>query len=194
MTTFHVAVSDTRSQTSVYLDQGGRIGQATTLAHVAQRRRAMGAAETVDARLLADIVDRDTIRSARIIKIDVEGAEWPVVKSLRALLPSVSPRTEFILEINQELVRRSGRHRRSSDRLFHVSGFRSLLHRQRLYRAVHGLKGAPRRVETLPSAQFSPGRPRFPQNAQRRRITSAAGYAVRRQAPCCVSARTSAMP
>jgi FkbM family methyltransferase len=107
VTAFHVAVSDTQGQVSVWLSQRDSPG-TTTLSHVAERRKALTMVETVEAKPLQQIIDPDVIRKARFIKIDVEGAEWAVVKSLAELLKTVSSRTEFILEANEGLVRRSG--------------------------------------------------------------------------------------
>jgi FkbM family methyltransferase len=108
VTTFHVAVSDTPGQVPIWFNQNGDSAGATTLSHVAERRNAMAIVETVEAKPLQQIIDAEIIRKARFIKIDVEGAEWAVVKSLGELLKTVSSRTEFIVEVNERLVRLSG--------------------------------------------------------------------------------------
>lgn len=105
---FHVAVSDRSGHVPIWLNEGGELAGATTLAHVAERRRAMRQVETVEAKPLGDIIDPAMIRAARVIKIDVEGAEWAVVQSIAGLLKTVSPRTEFIIEVNQALVTSAG--------------------------------------------------------------------------------------
>ena len=104
VTAFQVAVSETTEQVPIWLYNDGELAGATTLTHVAERRRPMRIAETVEAKPLQQIIDAEIIRQARFIKIDVEGAEWAVIKSLRELIKSVSPRTEFIVEINSALV------------------------------------------------------------------------------------------
>jgi FkbM family methyltransferase len=108
VTTFHVAVSDASGRVPVWLHRDGELAGATTLSYVAERRRAMKIVETVEARPLQEIVDVEILRKARFIKIDVEGAEWAVVKSLGELLKTVSSRTEIIVEVNEALVQRSG--------------------------------------------------------------------------------------
>ncbi len=108
VTAFHVAVSDTAAQVPVWLSAKGDSPGTTTLSHVAQQRNTLKMVETVEARPLQQIVDVETIRRARFIKIDVEGAEWAVIKSLAELLKTVSPRTEFIIEVDEVLVRHSG--------------------------------------------------------------------------------------
>jgi FkbM family methyltransferase len=104
VTAFHVAVSESEGELPIWLYDDGELAGATTLTHVAQRRRPMSIAETVKAMPLDRIIDAAIIRQARFIKIDVEGAEWAVIKSLRELIGTVSPRTEFIVEINSALV------------------------------------------------------------------------------------------
>src|SRR5207302_5384801 len=104
----HIAVSDRPGRVSVWQNRDGELAGSTILTHVAERRRAMTVVETVEAKPLPDIINPDVIRNARIIKIDVEGAEWAVVKSIADLLRTVSSQTEFIIEINPEMVRRSG--------------------------------------------------------------------------------------
>ena len=108
VTAFHLAVSDAPGQVPVWLNEEGDLAGTTTLSHVGERRRALTLVETVEARVLEQIVDAQIIRKARFIKIDVEGAEWAVIKSLAELVKTVSSQTEFIVEINGGLVRRSG--------------------------------------------------------------------------------------
>lgn len=108
VTAFHVAVSDAPGEVPVWLNEEGDSAGTTTLSRVGERRKALKIVETVAAKPLEQIIDSETIRKARFIKIDVEGAEWAVVKSLGDLLKTVSPRTEFIIEVNEGLVRRAG--------------------------------------------------------------------------------------
>jgi FkbM family methyltransferase len=108
VTAFHVAVSDMPGQLPVWVSDKGDSPGSTTLWHVAEQRETLKVAEIVEAKPLAQIIDIDTIRKARFIKIDVEGAEWAVVKSLSEIMKTVSSQTEFIIEVNDGLVRRSG--------------------------------------------------------------------------------------
>lgn len=103
----HVAVSDTPGQVPVWSSPKGNSPGTTTLSYVAQQRQTLRLVETVEAKPLRQIIDIEIIRQARFIKIDVEGAEWAVVKSLAELMKTVSPRTEFIVEIDEVLIRRS---------------------------------------------------------------------------------------
>jgi FkbM family methyltransferase len=108
VTAFHVAVSDIAGQVPVWASQEGDSPGTTTLSHVAEKRETLKLVETVEAKPLQQIIDIDTICKARFIKIDVEGSEWAVIKSLAGLMKEISPRTEFIIEVDDLLVRNSG--------------------------------------------------------------------------------------
>jgi FkbM family methyltransferase len=121
--TFHVAVSDIAGHVPVWVSQKGDSPGTTTLSHVAEMRTTLKLVETVEAKPLQQIIDVDTIRKARFIKIDVEGAEWAVVKSLAELMKTVSPRTEFIVEVDDVLVRRAGGTVKAFFDYFSAAGF-----------------------------------------------------------------------
>jgi FkbM family methyltransferase len=123
VTTFHVAVSDIAGQVPVWASHKGDSPGTTTLSHVAEKRETLTLVETVEAKPLQQIIDVDTICKARFIKIDVEGAEWAVVKSLAGLMKEISPRTEFIVEVDDALVRHSGGTVKAFLNYFAAAGF-----------------------------------------------------------------------
>jgi len=74
---------------------------------------------------LDDIVSRLAL-DPDLIKIDVEGAEWPVLQGFADLLPTLSPRTELLVEVSAMALRDHGV---SVERLlstFRAAGFRAL--------------------------------------------------------------------
>jgi FkbM family methyltransferase len=85
----------------VYLHTGCNLGGSTIIPAVASRRDVTLEA-TVPGRPLAAIIPESTILAARLIKIDVEGAEWPVVQGFADLLPLLSAHTELLIEISAE--------------------------------------------------------------------------------------------
>ena len=91
----------------VFLHDVRNLGGTTIVPAVAQRRDARLEA-TVPGRPLPAIVPEEAIRAARLIKIDVEGAEWSVIQGFAALLPTLSHRTELLIETSAEGLRDHG--------------------------------------------------------------------------------------
>ncbi len=81
----NVAISDKPGRLTVFLAPDGNLGKTTTLGSEAT---AMGAAQEaeVDAQPLPNILTAAQIRAARLIKIDVEGAEWRALRGMRDVL------------------------------------------------------------------------------------------------------------
>ena len=101
VTAHHAAVCASECLVPVYLHDGCNLGGTTIVPSIA-RRRAVTLEATVPGLPLGAIVPEATIVGARLIKIDVEGAEWPVVKGFADLLPHLSSRTELLIEVSAE--------------------------------------------------------------------------------------------
>jgi len=97
----NAAVCAEAGDVAVFLHDDSNIGGTTIVPAVATRRGAVLEA-VVPGRPLADLVPVEAILSARMIKIDVEGAELPVVRGFMALLPRLSRRTELLIEVSAE--------------------------------------------------------------------------------------------
>jgi FkbM family methyltransferase len=95
------AVCACACEVPVFLHDGCNLGGSTIVPSVAKRR-----AVTMEAMVrglpLTEIVPEETILSARLIKIDVEGAEWPAVQGFADLLPHLACHTELLIEISAE--------------------------------------------------------------------------------------------
>jgi FkbM family methyltransferase len=98
VTARNVAITTTRCKVPIYLQGAHNIGASTILSDVAETKGAVLEA-MVDGAPLKDVVDIDAICAARIIKIDVEGAEQLVVKGIMDILPKLSDSTEVVMEI-----------------------------------------------------------------------------------------------
>lgn len=121
---YNVAVVDASSPVIVYRDSHRNLGATTIFASAAERLQAHAEAQ-VAGRPLPDIVPVDDILAARLIKVDVEGAEWLVLLGLAGLLPMLSDRTRILLEVDPLALEESGGSVAKLLELCHASGFRA---------------------------------------------------------------------
>jgi FkbM family methyltransferase len=77
----------------------------------------------VNAMPLGNIASSEETAMARIIKIDVEGAEWNVVSGLAAVLPLLREDVEFVVEVNFKLLRDQGKSADVLLAVFKIWGF-----------------------------------------------------------------------
>lgn len=63
----------------------------------------------VESAPLSSILRPDEVQNARVIKIDVEGAEWAVVAGMELILNSGRPDLEVVVEVNPESIARQGK-------------------------------------------------------------------------------------
>jgi FkbM family methyltransferase len=83
----------------IYKAGSANIGQTTIRIEHSLKYKFPIEAE-VRADTLDGIVGIDVLLKARLVKIDVEGAEWEVLAGMVHLLPRFSPSTEFVIEIS----------------------------------------------------------------------------------------------
>lgn len=81
----------------------------TTLMHEWAAQWGLNAEVEVDAKPLGLLLMQEEIKTARLIKIDVEGAEWNVVSEMRSWLPSCRPDFEIIVEISRSMLEAQGK-------------------------------------------------------------------------------------
>jgi FkbM family methyltransferase len=98
VTPLHAAISDAAGVASVYTPVTSNMGHATTVESLAQRE-GMQIEDTVRAETLENLVGRDTLRRARIIKIDIEGSEYRALSPLFSSLSEFDTATEWLLEL-----------------------------------------------------------------------------------------------
>lgn len=105
--TYNLAATDVPGTVSVYLHDDRNLGGTTIVATEAER---LGAAQeaVVEGRPLSQIVPLEELRAARLIKMDVEGAEWLVVQGMRDVLPLLRADAEILCEVNPAALRQLG--------------------------------------------------------------------------------------
>jgi FkbM family methyltransferase len=97
--TYNSAVTDKPGSVTVYLHDSRNLGGTTIVRSETERQRVTTEEAEVDGYPLADIVPIQEIRNARLIKIDVEGAEWMVMIGMRDLLPSLRDDCLILMEV-----------------------------------------------------------------------------------------------
>ncbi len=92
--TVNVAVSEAAGTRPIFGGPVQNIGLTTT---VPGRFRAQG---EVAAAPLGDLLEPEELRSVRLVKIDVEGAEDAVIRGMKAFLEQARPDVEILLELS----------------------------------------------------------------------------------------------
>ncbi len=106
----HAAVADRETTLNLYAGPEDNCGESSLVPHDG------GTVESVQAKPLAQLLPENTLDSARLIKVDVEGAEHLVIAGLEShldkmngdLLVELNPKTEAIPQILDRLLK-SGR-------------------------------------------------------------------------------------
>ncbi|MFC4034051.1 FkbM family methyltransferase [Streptomyces polygonati] len=100
----HTAVSDKRQTLTFILASSNNMGANSIVPYD-------GPAEStfeIEAFPLPDVLDEDEIANARIIKVDVEGAEGSVVRGMAPLLDRLRPDAEITVEVTPERMAQLG--------------------------------------------------------------------------------------
>lgn len=92
--TVHAAVADARGHVRLFRAPAANLGASSIYADVGYEDEG-----EVDAHPLYQLLTTEEVRRARVIKIDVEGAEAAAVKGLLPLLPSTRADLEIIIEV-----------------------------------------------------------------------------------------------
>ncbi|MFJ4704419.1 FkbM family methyltransferase [Streptomyces anulatus] len=97
------AVSDSRGTMTLYLEDPANLGHTTAV-----RPRHVHAAFEVPTAPLAELVSRAEFATARVIKIDVEGAEAAAIRGLLPAIPGLRDDAELVVEITPRLLAKQG--------------------------------------------------------------------------------------
>jgi FkbM family methyltransferase len=97
---WNMAATDRPGEVPVFLHDERNLGGTTIIA--IEAAKAGSPLETMVAGLpVGDIIPKSDLLAAKLIKIDVEGAEWLVVQGLRAVLPLLRADVAILVEVNQ---------------------------------------------------------------------------------------------
>jgi FkbM family methyltransferase len=100
----NVAACDHNGSVQVYLARPSNLGKTNILANEGSRYEGDVAASSLDMLLSPAQVAR-----IRLLKIDVEGAEWLVVDGMRNLLRQARPNLEVVVELRPQVLRQYGK-------------------------------------------------------------------------------------
>ncbi|KUH36529.1 MULTISPECIES: FkbM family methyltransferase [Streptomyces] len=101
--TVRFAASDSTGVVVLYVEDPSNLGHTTAV-----RPRHVHATVEVPTASLADLVSRADLATARVIKIDVEGAESAAVRGLTPVLPHLRDDAELVIEVTPRLLTKQG--------------------------------------------------------------------------------------
>lgn len=116
------AVWDRHQTIAVYTNSDDLPGQTTVSPIWAEKYHLQQSGE-VAASPLSDILQPAEIKAARLIKIDVEGAEWQVICGMKSILRDCRKDLELIVEVNRKTLEAAGRSPREVLNFFCEFGF-----------------------------------------------------------------------
>lgn len=97
----HVAVSNSAGECTIWISPEGNLGHSTIIDNVAladgHKKESLVRCDT-----LAALMPVDDLLQARIIKIDIEGAERYAIEGILQHLPDFSPSTEWLVEMSPD--------------------------------------------------------------------------------------------
>lgn len=119
---YNMAATATPGPVAMYLHDDSNLGGTTIIASEAAKTGTRQEA-VVEGRPLPEIVPLAEITAARLIKIDVEGAEWLVVQGMRDVLSLLRQDAEILVKVNQSTLEALGGSLDAFLALFAEAGF-----------------------------------------------------------------------
>ena len=101
ITAIHAAASEAKGEVSIFYGPLQNLGHSTTVASLAEKE-GLTLESKVPSGTLTELVGAENLRNARFIKVDVEGAEYPVLSPLFDSLNEFSASTEWLLELSAD--------------------------------------------------------------------------------------------
>jgi FkbM family methyltransferase len=152
-----IAVWDTVGDIEMFGPSTGVIGTASAIKSRADQWE-LKSKVTVACAPLCSILTAAEIKSTRIVKVDVEGAEWRVVLGMNELMKNGRDDLEIVLEVNPDSLLLEGQSCRTLDALFRKFGFHPY-QIENLYGDLSRISlrppSRPRRIEQIPEGELS---------------------------------------
>ena len=120
--THNVAILDAPGRVPVYLHDSYNDG-GTTIVSTEAARRDTHQEGTVEGKPLEQVIPIDDLMRAKLIKIDVEGAEWLVVQGMRPILPRLPRDCSVLVEVTPRALADFGASVEDLKQLFESNGF-----------------------------------------------------------------------
>jgi FkbM family methyltransferase len=120
--TVNMAAWDSETSLQIFSKAGNTPGTSTLMPGWAKQWNLEPHCE-VPAAPLSEILTSEELKSARLIKIDVEGAEWRAVVGLVPFLAACRPDLEIVMEIAHEMLQAEGKSCEDLLALFQSMGF-----------------------------------------------------------------------
>lgn len=120
--TVNAAAWDKQESLKIFVRQEGPSGATTLMSNWADQWHLRRQVD-IEAEPLATLLSAKEIETARIIKIDVEGAEWHVVSEMTSWLERTSPDIEIAIEISRSMMSAQGKCWQDILALFAAFGF-----------------------------------------------------------------------
>nr|WP_246602347.1 FkbM family methyltransferase [Falsiroseomonas tokyonensis] len=120
--TYNLAATEAPGTVSVFLHDERNLG-GTTIVPTEAARLGSAREALVDGLPLGQIVPLEELRAARLIKMDVEGAEWLVAQGMRDVLPLLRDDAEILVEVNPAALVQLGGSLEAFLALFAAAGF-----------------------------------------------------------------------
>jgi FkbM family methyltransferase len=118
----NAAAWDCEQMIAIYTNAEDLPGQTTAIPFWAGKYQ-LERQTRVAAAPLTDILTAEEMKAARLIKIDVEGAEWHVLLGMKSMLAACRDDLEIIVEVNREALETEGRTPQDILSLFCHCGF-----------------------------------------------------------------------
>jgi len=104
----HIAVSDKIQETIIYISSDANIGATTLFSERFSYKKGDLQEEIVRTAPFKDIILLDEKKNVRLIKIDIEGSEYYVLKDLLINIDEFGENIEILVEISPDDIRRCG--------------------------------------------------------------------------------------